>query len=102
MICLPIPLLELFRSEIAGSIYTPQDNDYETIRAVWNAQVVHSPSIIVRCRDEKDVVTSVRFANEHLIAMSVRGGGHSLYRFGLMEKGLSINLSAMNGVTSIL
>ena len=39
-----------------------------------------------------------RFANEHGLTVSVRGGGHSIAGKAICDDGLMIDLSAMKGI----
>ena len=56
------------------------------------------PALIARCAGAADVVTCVRFAREHDLLISVRGGGHSAGGRAVCEKGLMIDLSPMKGI----
>ena len=56
------------------------------------------PALIARCVDTRDVVRSVRFAREHDMLVSVRGGGHSVAGHGVCDGGLMIDLSLMKGI----
>jgi len=56
------------------------------------------PAIIARCASAADVVACVRFAREHDILVSVRGGGHSVAGKSVCDGGLVIDLSRMKGI----
>ena len=56
------------------------------------------PAIIARCAGPADVITSVRFAREHEILVSVRCGGHSIAGKAVCDDGLMIDMSAMKGI----
>jgi FAD/FMN-containing dehydrogenase len=56
------------------------------------------PSLIARCADVADVISSVRFARETGMLTAVRGGGHNAGGLGVCDNGLVIDLSAMKGV----
>jgi hypothetical protein len=43
------------------------------------------PALTVRCRGVSDVMASVRFAREHAVLSSVRGGGHNVAGYGTRE-----------------
>jgi FAD/FMN-containing dehydrogenase len=57
------------------------------------------PGLIVRCATADDVVQAVRFAGEHGLLVSVRGGGHNIAGNALSDGGLMIDLSPMKRVT---
>jgi FAD/FMN-containing dehydrogenase len=84
---------------LAGSLVTPKDKDYDTTRAIWNAMIDRKPALIVRCANASDVVQAIRFAREHQLLVSVRGGGHNIAGFSVCEGGLMIDLSPMKAVT---
>jgi hypothetical protein len=56
------------------------------------------PAIIARCVGAADVIACVRFAREHDLLVSVRGGGHSVAGKSVCDGGLMIDLSAMKGM----
>ena len=56
------------------------------------------PALIARCAGAADVVAGVRFAREHDLLLSVRGGGHSVAGSAVCEGGLMLDLSGMKGV----
>jgi FAD/FMN-containing dehydrogenase len=86
-------------ARISGSLITAEDSNYEPAREVWNARVDARPALIVRCANAQDVSTAVRFAKQHGIRMSVRGGGHSAAGYGVCEGGVMVDLSHMQAVT---
>src|ERR1039458_3571067 len=65
------------RRVLHSPILTPSDAEYERARHVWNGMIDRKPLVIVRPTSISDVIQSVRFARDHGIAASVRGGGHS-------------------------
>ena len=54
--------------------------------------------MIVRCSGVADVVEAVRFAREHPMPVSIRGGGHQVAGSAVCDDGIVIDLSTMNGV----
>ena len=56
------------------------------------------PSVIVRPTGIADVIQSVRFAREHGLAASVRGGGHSVAGKSVADGVIMIDLSLMREV----
>ena len=53
------------------------------------------PAAIVRCAGPEDVAAVVRFAAEHDLPLSVRGGGHNVAGTALVDDGIVIDLSRM-------
>ena len=87
-----------FTSALRGQTLTAGDADYDTSRAVWNAMIDRRPGAIVRCAGSADVTTAVRFAREHDLLVTVRGGGHNVAGKAVADGALMIDLSAMRGV----
>jgi FAD binding domain-containing protein/berberine-like enzyme len=56
------------------------------------------PLLIAKCADPADVMTAVRFAREHSLRVSVRGGGHNAGGLSVCDDGLVIDLSRMSYV----
>ncbi len=83
-----------FRGDLIG----PDDEEYDTARAVWNGSVDRRPRYIARCRGAADVAAVVRFAREHDLEIAVRGGGHSVAGTAVCDDGVVIDLSAMRAV----
>src|SRR6185312_12479793 len=90
--------VERFASGLAGSLLRRSDKDYDQARRVWNAMVDKRPALIARCAGTADVVASVRFAREHDLLISGRGGGHNYAGKSVCEGGLMIDLSPMKGI----
>jgi hypothetical protein len=89
---------ETLTSSISGCVLESDDLAYDSVRRVWNGAVDTHPAMIVRCANERDVVAAVRFAREHDVALSVRGGGHDWAGRALCEDGLVLDLSALHNV----
>jgi FAD/FMN-containing dehydrogenase len=69
----------------------------ERDRMVWNAlKPDRAPDVIVRVKDEQDVVEAVNFAREHALKVVVRGGGHSWCGLSVRQGGMTIDLSALS------
>jgi len=90
--------VERFASGLAGRLLRQSDRDYDEARRVWNGMVDKRPALIARCAGTAHVVASVRFAREHDLLISVRGGGHNYAGKSVCEGGLMIDLSPMKGI----
>ncbi len=89
---------EALRRAFRGEILRPDDAGYDEARRIWNGSIDRWPSLIARCAGTADVIRAVRFAREHELPASVRGGGHAVAGHAVCEGGLLIDLSAMAGV----
>jgi FAD/FMN-containing dehydrogenase len=85
-------------AQVRGQVLGPQDPDYDAARSVWNAMIDRRPAVIVRSRGVADVMTAVRFARQHDLEISVRGGGHNVAGRAVTEGGMMIDASPMRGV----
>lgn len=90
--------LAQLRRMIHSPILTSDDEEFSRARRVWNGMIDRKPSVIVRPKSIADVMQAVRFAREHGIAASVRGGGHSIAGKSVADGAMMIDLSLMREV----
>ncbi|MET1003794.1 MAG: FAD-binding protein [Acidimicrobiia bacterium] len=90
--------LETLRADLHGSLLRPGDLNYDQARAVFNGMIDRRPRAIVKCASASDVSRGIAFAREHEVALSVRGGGHSVSGKAVCDGGVMLDLSAMKGV----
>ena len=83
---------------LRGDLIRPEDDRYDTARAVFNAMVDRRPALIVRCAGVADVMRGVEFVRSHDLPLSIRGGGHSVAGKAVCEGGLMLDLSPMKGI----
>jgi FAD/FMN-containing dehydrogenase len=86
------------RAGLRGPVLVAGEPGYDETRAIWNAMIDRRPALIARCIGVSDVIACVRFAREHGLALSMRGGGHNIAGLSLCEGGLLLDLSLMRGV----
>jgi FAD/FMN-containing dehydrogenase len=84
-----------FAGSLSGRLLLPGDGGYDEARTIWNRTIDRRPALIARCAGVDDVVASVRFAREHDLLVSVRGGGHNVTGNAVCEGGLMLDLSPM-------
>jgi FAD/FMN-containing dehydrogenase len=87
-----------FAESLRGRLARPGDGGYDEARKVWNGMIDRRPALIARCAGPADVIATVRFAREHGLLVSVKGGGHNITGNAVCEGGLMIDLSPMKGV----
>ncbi len=90
--------IERFQGSLRGELLCPDDDGYDAARTVWNGMVDKRPALIGRCTGAADVIRCVRFAREHDLLTSVRGGGHNYSGRSVCDNGLMIDLSPMKGI----
>ncbi len=90
--------VQKFADSLRGRLLHPGDGGYDDARKVWNGMIDRRPALIARCAGPADVMASVRFARDHSLLVSVKGGGHNITGNAVCEGGLMIDLSAMKSV----
>src|SRR5262245_51001052 len=90
--------VETFATGVRGPVLRPGDDGYDAARTVWNGLIDRRPAVIVQPTGAADVVDAVRFAREHGLLLSVKGGGHNVAGNAVNDGGLVIDLSRMRGV----
>ena len=83
---------------LRGRLMQPGDGGYDEARRVWNGMIDRRPALIARCAGVADVMSAVRFARDHRLLVSVKGGGHNITGNAVCEGGLMIDLSPMKSV----
>ncbi len=77
--------LDGLAGRLEGRLVRPGEEDYDDVRAVFNAMIDRRPAAIARCRDASDVAHGIAFARDHDLPLSVRGGGHSVAGNGTVD-----------------
>ncbi|MGH6690127.1 MAG: FAD-binding oxidoreductase, partial [Gammaproteobacteria bacterium] len=88
-------VVQRFAKSLSGRVLVSGDDGYDDARTVWNRTIDRRPALIARCAGADDVVAAVRFAREHDLLISVRGGGHNVTGNAVCDGGLMIDLSPM-------
>lgn len=91
-------VVQNFRGSLRGQSFCPSETGYDAARTVPNAMIDRRPAIIARCAGAADVIACVRFAREHDLLVSIRGGGHSIAGKSVCDGGFMIDMSAMKGI----
>ena len=90
--------LDDLRPRLLGELLLPGNPAYDESRSIWNAMIDRRPAGIARCLGTADIVTAVRFAREHGLPLSIKGGGHNIAGLAVSDGGLMLDLSLMRGV----
>src|ERR1700730_13373681 len=94
----PQEAVDQLRATISGETLTPVDAAYDAVRQVHNGMIDKRPAVIVRCQNTADIADAVKFAREHDLEISVRGGGHNVAGRAVTDSGLMIDTQTMKGV----
>ena len=84
-----------------GPVIAPPDARYDRARVTFNALIDARPAVIARPIDPQDVATAITFARERGLAVSVRGGGHSVAGHSVGEDSVMIDLRLLREVQVI-
>jgi hypothetical protein len=90
--------IQSLQESLRGELLRSGDRGYDAARTVWNAMVDRRPALIARCAGTADVIAAVKFATEHGLLVSVKGGGHGVAGMAVCDGSLMIDLSPMNGI----
>ena len=85
--------------QFRGEILTPESAEYDRARTVWNGMIDRRPAVIARCTGPADVAAAVRFAADQDLYPAIRAGGHNAAGLAMIEDGLVIDLTRMEGIT---
>jgi FAD/FMN-containing dehydrogenase len=91
--------LTTLRGTLRGEALVPGDVGYDEARALWNGMVDRHPATIVRVEGVDDVVSALRFAREHGLVVTTRGGGHGVAGNSLSDGGLVVDLSRLKEIS---
>jgi FAD/FMN-containing dehydrogenase len=97
-VTVPGPSLERLRGGFRGRLLLPHEPGYESARTIHNGMIDRRPALVLQCQGVADVHAAVRFASEHELEVSIRGGGHGVPGFAVSDGGLMLDLSPMKGI----
>jgi FAD/FMN-containing dehydrogenase len=86
------------RARMTGPVLTPQDQEYDEARILWNGAFDRRPAVIAQPRTAAEVSAAVLFAQEHELEIAVRGGAHSGPGLSSVDDGLVVDLRLMRDV----
>lgn len=94
----PVTAVESFVTRLHGAAFSSGDVRYDSARRVFNGMIDRRPGLIVQPADAEDVQLAVRFAREHELLVSIKGGGHSAPGHAVCDGGLMIDLGRLKAV----
>jgi len=98
MVALEAATLAQMSSRLSGRVLLPSDPGFEEAVLFWNGMIVKRPALVVQPLFAGDVSEAVRFAREHGLLLSIKGGGHGLGGTATAEGGLMLDMSRMRQV----
>jgi hypothetical protein len=91
--------LDGLRAGLDGSVLLAGDAGWDEAVEIWNAMAATVPALVVRPASTGDVATAVRYARDHRLLLSVKGGGHHIAGTALAEGCLTLDMSRLRDVT---
>ena len=85
-------------NRFTGELVRPGDPTYDEDRKVFNGMIDRRPALIARARTASDVAETIKFATKEGLPLSVRGGGHGIAGFAVIDDGVVADCSLMNEV----
>ncbi|WP_035752807.1 FAD-binding oxidoreductase [Arthrobacter nitrophenolicus] len=83
---------------IQGDVLYPDDSEFDATAKIWDGRHLQRPSIIARCINAEDVGTSIRYARDNHLEISVRSGGHNPNGYATNDGGIVLDLRLMNAI----
>jgi len=91
----PQKYLEKLKMELAGTLLQAGDPGYDQSLVIDNGRIDLRPGVVAMCVNHQDVAKAYKFAIEHDMPFTVRGGGHSAAGYCLNQGGMVIDLTSM-------
>jgi len=85
-------------SQVQGPLLRSGDEGWDEAVLIWNAMAARVPALVVQPTSAHDVATAVRFAGDHAVLLSIKGGGHNIAGTSIAEGGLTLDMSRMRDV----
>jgi FAD/FMN-containing dehydrogenase len=92
-------VVDRLRESLHERVTTPEHPDYDAARTTFNATIQRRPAVIVRVRDDEDVVAAVVAAGDLGLPIAVRGGGHSVAGHAMADRALVVDMRDRRNVT---
>jgi FAD/FMN-containing dehydrogenase len=84
--------------QLSGRVLLPGALDYQAAVQIDNGRVQLSPRFIVQANSTQDVVLTLRYAQQHGLRLTTKGGGHSAAGYSLNSGGVVLDLSLMTRI----
>jgi hypothetical protein len=85
------------RADVTGRVITPEDPEYAGARLGWMVNIDQRPSAVLEVAGVDDVVTAVRWARDHGVAVTAQPNGHGART--TVDGTLLLRTRALDGIT---
>jgi FAD/FMN-containing dehydrogenase len=90
--------LDELASRVECPLLRAGDAGWDDAVLVWNGMVAKAPALVLRPISATHVAAAVRFARDHGLLLSIKGGGHNMAGTSIAERGLTLDMSRMRDV----
>lgn len=84
---------------LSGYILEPGDDKYEAATHIDNGRIQRRPRVIIRPMAVEDVALGLKFATEHNVPFTIKGGGHSAAGYCLNDDGVVMDMRHLNAIS---
>ncbi len=97
-VMLPSKELDGLESRVEGRLLRAGDAGWDDAVRIWNGMVAKSPALVLQPTSALDVAEAVRFAGDHGLLLSIKGGGHNMAGTSIADRGMTLDMSRMRDV----
>jgi FAD/FMN-containing dehydrogenase len=90
--------LSAFAGQLEGRLLEPPDAGFDEAILIWNAMASTRPACVVQPVSVVAVAATQRFATEHGLLVTIKGGGHNVAGLALARGALTLDMSRMRNV----
>ena len=91
--------LDELESRAGGALLRPGDEGWDEAVLIWNGMMAKAPALVFQPSSARDVAAAIRFAREHGVLLSIKGGGHNVAGTSVAERGLMLDMSRMRHIS---
>ncbi|MGH9285843.1 MAG: FAD-binding oxidoreductase, partial [Acidimicrobiales bacterium] len=90
--------LDRLASAVGGRLLAAGDAGWADAVRIWNGMVAQAPALVAQPASAAEVAAAVRFATDHGLLLSVKGGGHNIAGTSIAAGGLTLDMSRLRQV----
>jgi FAD/FMN-containing dehydrogenase len=99
LVALSVGDLDTLAAAAEGPVLRAGDEGWDEATLVWNGMAARQPALVARPSSAGGVAGAVRFAADHGLLLSVKGGGHNIAGTSMAPGGLTLDMSALRQVS---
>ncbi len=90
--------LAALQRHLSGMVLLPGNSAYQAAVEIDNGRVQLRPRFIVQANSTEDVALTLKYAQDHGLRLTTKGGGHSAAGYSLNSGGIVLDLSLMTRI----